>query len=218
MTLRADMQAAEVEKLKSEVSRLNARVESLHTINSQLRTRLTAYRSTILELRKRHPAVPVAEADIDKSSGVEYVQLLLGTTKRPRLNAEQLQRLGTELSSVTLDEVRGLFPGDALLSNFVLNVWEWRHGKTTLQSLPWNVSLPISDVCNARCVFCTSWFDGRQQLTLEQLDAFAPVLRTAVYVGLIGHGEPLSHPRLGDIADRLSGYLDRRAASYTITN
>lgn len=217
MTPRADVQATEVEKLKAEVSRLTTRVESLHTINDRLRTRLTAYKSRIRELRKGPSAMPVTQAAIDEASGVEYARLLLAT-KRPRLNAAQLQRLGTELRSATLDDVRGLFPDDALLSNFVLNVWESRHGKTTLQSLPWNVSLPISDVCNARCNFCTSWFDGRQQLTLEQLDLFAPVLRTAIYVGLIGHGEPLSHPRLGDIADRLSSYLDRRAASYTITN
>lgn len=91
-----------------------------------------------------------------------------------------------------------------MLANFVLNLWEWAHGKSSLESLPWNVSLPISDVCNARCSFCTSWLEGRKQLTLDQLETFEPVLRTAVYVGLIGHGEPLSHPRLGEIADRLS--------------
>ena len=215
---RADSPAAEIERLQSEVSRLKGRVESLHTVNDRLRDRITAHQETIRELRKRPPPVKATKAEIDETYGIEHVRLLLGTTKRPRLNAEQLRRVETELQSATLDEVLALFPDDRLLSNFVLNLWEWGHGRTTLQSLPWNVSLPISDLCNARCSFCTSWFDGRHQLTLEQLETFEPVLRTAVYVGLIGHGEPLSHPRLGEIADRLSDYLDRRAASYTITN
>ena len=214
----ADTHAAEIERLQLEVSRLKGRVESLHTHNERLRDRITAQQERIRELRKRAPVEKASKAEIDETYGIEHVRLLLGRTKRPRLNAEQLRRVETELMSATLDEVLGLFPDDRLLSNFVLNLWEWGQGRTTLQSLPWNISLPISDVCNARCSFCTSWFEGRHQLTLEQLDAFEPVLRTAVYVGLVGHGEPLSHPRLGDIADRLGTYLDRRAASYTITN
>jgi MoaA/NifB/PqqE/SkfB family radical SAM enzyme len=209
---------AEIERLQTKVSRLKARVDSLTADNEQLRRRVEAQQDRIRELRKRPAAEKASKADIDDTYGVEHVRLLLGRTRRPRLNAEQLRRVETELMSATLDEVRGLFPDDRLLSNFVLNLWEWGQGRTTLQSLPWNVSLPISDVCNARCSFCTSWFEGRHQLTLEQLESFEPVLRTAVYVGLVGHGEPLSHPRLGDIADRLSEYLDRRAASYTITN
>jgi sulfatase maturation enzyme AslB (radical SAM superfamily) len=218
MTDKGADHAAEIEHLKSEVSRLKGRVESLHTANGELRSRISAQQEKIRELRKRPSAVKATRAEIDGTYGAEHVRLLLGTSKRPRLSPEQLRRVETELASTTLEEVVGLFPDDRLLSNFVLNLWEWAHGKTALQSLPWNVSLPISDVCNARCSFCTSWFEGRHQLTLEQLESFEPVLRTAVYVGLIGHGEPLSHPRLGEIADRLSDYLDRRAASYTITN
>lgn len=214
----AETHAAEVERLTSDVSRLKGRVESLHTANGRLRDRITTLQETIRDLRKRPAAVKASKAEIDETYGIEHVRLLLGRTKRPRLNAEQLRRVETELKSATLDEVLGLFPDDRLLSNFVLNLWEWGQGRTRLQSLPWNVSLPISDVCNARCTFCTSWFEGRHQLTLEQLESFEPVLRTAVYVGLVGHGEPLSHPRLGDIADRLAEYLDRRAGSYTITN
>jgi sulfatase maturation enzyme AslB (radical SAM superfamily) len=210
---------AEIERLQTKVSRLNARVDSLNSENEQLRRRLEAQQDRIRELRKRPAATPKpTKAEIDDTYGAEHVRLLLSATKRPRLNAEQLRRVETELSTATLDEVLALFPDDRLLANFVLNLWEWGHGATTLKSLPWNVSLPISDVCNARCSFCTSWFEGRHQLTLEQLEAFEPVLRTAIYVGLVGHGEPLSHPRLGDIADRLSEYMDRRSASYTITN
>lgn len=155
---------------------------------------------------------------LERAHGAEYPKLLLGARGHARVTPEQLRRIETELASASLDEVRELFPADRMLSNFLLNIWEWAHGQSSLRSLPWNVSLPISDVCNARCTFCTSWLEGKQQLTLEQLEKFEPVLRTAVYVGLIGHGEPFSHPRLGEIADRLSEYLDPRSASYTITN
>jgi pyruvate-formate lyase-activating enzyme len=155
---------------------------------------------------------------VERAHGIDHARKLLAHCGHARLTAEQMQRLERELMAASLDEVLSLYPDDRMLSNFVLNLWEWGHGEARLRSLPWNVSLPISDVCNARCTFCTSWLHGKRQLTLEQLDLFEPVLRTAVYVGLVGHGEPLSHPRLGEIADRLAEYLDHRATSYTITN
>ena len=155
---------------------------------------------------------------VERAHGIDYARRILGYFQHARLTPEQLQRLERELMLASLDEVLNLFPDDRMISNFVLNLWEWGRGEARLRSLPWNVSLPISDVCNARCTFCTSWLHGRKQLTLEQLEMFEPVLRTAIYVGLVGHGEPLSHPGLADIADRLGEYLDRRAASYTITN
>jgi len=158
------------------------------------------------------------EDQLEHARGIDYARLLLNKIRHARLTDVQMRRLEQELLSASLDDVLDLFPADRMLSNFVLNLWEWGHGRARLRSLPWNVSLPISDVCNARCTFCTSWLHGRKQLTLEQLELFEPVLRTAIYVGLVGHGEPLSHPNLGDIADRLSDYMDPRAASYTITN
>jgi len=163
-------------------------------------------------------AIQEVERSLEDAHGVEYPRLLLGIRGHARVTPEQLRRIETELVSATLHEVLDLFPTDRMLSNLVLNLWEWAHGVTSLRSLPWNISLPISDVCNARCTFCTSWLDGKKQLTLEQLERFEPVLRTAIYVGLVGHGEPLSHPGLAEIADRLGEYLDPRAASYTITN
>ena len=147
-----------------------------------------------------------------------YAKQLLSATGHPRITPEQLARLETELGAATEEKVLGLFPHDRMLTNFILSVWELMHGVTNLKSLPWNISLPISDVCNARCTFCTSWLTGRRQLSIAELDLFEPVLRTAIYVGLVGHGEPLSHPKLGEIADRLSEHLDERSASYTITN
>jgi len=202
-----------IDELTAEVRQLRERVAHLKAVKNRLQLRLEKREARIAALlaararARRQPAGPV-----------DYTRRLLGSKGHPRLTKEQLTKIETELASATLEDVTGLFPDDRLLANFVLNIWEWAHGRTQLTSLPWNISLPISEVCNARCTFCTSWLDGKKQITLEQLDEFAPVLRTAVYVGLIGHGEPLSHPRLGDIADRLAEYLDPRAASYTITN
>ena len=208
-----DASAPEVEELTAEIQRLRQRVATLKDKKQHLEQRLKDRDARIARLvasrRANHqqPAGPVA-----------YTRRLLERKGHPRVTKEQLTQIESELAGASLEDVTGLFPHDPLLANFVLNIWEWAHGRTQLASLPWNISLPISDVCNARCTFCTSWLDGHQQLTLEQLDRFAPVLRTAVHVGLVGHGEPLSHPQLGPIADRLAEYLDRRAASYTITN
>jgi sulfatase maturation enzyme AslB (radical SAM superfamily) len=226
---------AEIERLTATVRLLRARVESLKATKGNLRRRVEVQEATLRELRKRHvaeqslrpaaaslwsskPAEKIPYEEIERASGIDYPRLLLRARGHARLMASEVRRIETELMTVSVDEVQALFPSDRVLSNFLLNLWEWGHGQTTLKSLPWNVSLPISDVCNARCSFCTSWFEGKRQLTLEQLERFEPVLRTAVYVGLVGHGEPLSHPRLGEIADRLAEYLDPRSGTYTITN
>ena len=224
--------AAELARLDSTVRVLRARVENLKAAKASLRRRVEAQEETLRGLRRAQkdaaravtslwslkPAEKIPSAEIERASGIDYARLLLRHRGHPRLMASEVGRIETELMSATVEEVLGLFPEDRLLSNFLLNLWEWGHGQTTLKSMPWNVSLPISDVCNARCSFCTSWFDGKKQLTLEQLEQFEPVLRTAVYVGLVGHGEPLSHPRLGEITDRLAEYLDPRSGTYTITN
>jgi sulfatase maturation enzyme AslB (radical SAM superfamily) len=228
-------QAAEIERLKSTVRLLRARVQSLKATKANLRHRVEVQAEMLREFRRRHdaekspepavaalwsskPAEEIPYEEIERAHGIDYPRLLLRARGHARLSTSQLRRIEAELMTVSVDEVQALFPSDRMLSNFLLNLWEWGHSRTTLTSLPWNVSLPISDVCNARCSFCTSWIDGKRQLTLEQLDRFEPVLRTAIYVGLVGHGEPLSHPRLGDIADRLAEYLDPRSATYTITN
>ena len=231
-------QTSEIARLESTVRDLRARVESLKEVKARLSRRVEAQDETLRELRRRiredeervrghrvvtgrfsnKPAEKIPQSEIDRAHGIDYPRLLLRARGHARVMAEETQRIEAELMSATLDEVLASFPGDRMLSNFLLNLWEWGHGGTQLQSLPWNVSLPISDLCNARCTFCTSWFDGKQQLTLEQLEKFEPVLRTAVFVGLIGHGEPFSHPGLEAIVDRLAEYLDPRSGTYTITN
>jgi sulfatase maturation enzyme AslB (radical SAM superfamily) len=209
-------------KLEAEVLALRERVVALKETKRNLGVRLQQRDEEIRRLRtagRTQSRSPKKRLDpFDHLHGVDYVRNVLETKETPRVSQDQLRRFERELQGATDGAIAALFPRDPMLSNFVRNLWEWGNGRTELTSLPWNISLPISDVCNARCTFCTSWLDGRQQLTLEQLEKFEPVLRTAIYVGLIGHGEPMSHPRLAEIADRLQDYLDPRAASYTITN
>jgi len=109
-------------------------------------------------------------------------------------------------------------PPQPILQNFALSIWEFVHGQTVLTSRPWNLSLPVADLCNARCTFCTSWLDGRKLLDLDDLDRFESVLGTALQVGLTGHGEPLAHPQFDELCDRLTAICDARAILYTITN
>jgi MoaA/NifB/PqqE/SkfB family radical SAM enzyme len=118
----------------------------------------------------------------------------------------------------TKDEFIALAPNKPILQNFSASIWEFAHGSTELTSYPWNITIPVADLCNARCTFCTSWLDGRKVLDLSQLGRFAPVLRNALFIGLVGHGEPMAHPRFDELCDRLAKMRDPLSKIYTITN
>jgi len=129
---------------------------------------------------------------------------------------EYLERTAKQTES--LDGFLALVPSRPLLQNFATSIWEFAKGVDTLTSYPWNVSIPVADLCNARCTFCTSWLDGRKVIDLEQLEMFEPVLRRSMFVGLVGHGEPLAHPRFDELCERLQTMLDPLSMCYTITN
>jgi hypothetical protein len=118
----------------------------------------------------------------------------------------------------TREELRQKFASDPLLANFLVNHWEFAHGVAECTSYPWNVVIPISDVCNASCSFCNAWLRGKRLLRLEELDRFEPLLRHAAMLGLEGHGEPLVHPQFEQIVRRLQDMIDPRCRSYIITN
>ena len=158
-----------------------------------------------------------SEVSPEKAEGLQEIVQLIGPNSC-RLNPEQLAGLERGVSKLDRSDIESLFPNDRWVHNLLLNVWEWAVGAAELTSYPWNVSLPIADVCNARCVFCTSWLEGKEVLKLEDVDRFAEVIRRAIYLGLVGHGEPMSHPRFPEICDKLNGLLDPRATTYTITN
>jgi hypothetical protein len=131
---------------------------------------------------------------------------------------EQLADLEKRMAKVDRETVEVLSSSDPWIRNFLLNVWEYVHGVTELTTYPWNISLPIADICNARCTFCTAWIDGKALVKLPQIEAFSDVIRHAVSVGLVGHGEPLAHPQFDKICELISTHLDPRATTYTITN
>jgi Radical SAM superfamily len=135
-----------------------------------------------------------------------------------RLDQDLLGSLESRIKPLPLDQVQSFFPDDSWATNFLTNVWEYAQGAAELTSYPWNVSLPVADVCNARCTFCTSWLEGREILDIAQLDRFTSVLRRAVSVGLVGHGEPMAHPQFDAVCAKLGAVLDPRAQCYTITN
>src|SRR5262249_24477597 len=41
-------------------------------------------------------------------------------------------------------------------ANYAVNLWEYEHGVETLTSHPWNIAIPMTEVCNALCTFCSS--------------------------------------------------------------
>jgi MoaA/NifB/PqqE/SkfB family radical SAM enzyme len=140
----------------------------------------------------------------------------LFTNIRPDPNG--LSRLEAAIRQFSRQELEILFGADPWLLNLAISIWEYVTGQARLTSYPWNITVPIADLCNARCTFCTSWLDGRELISVEQIDALEPVFRHAVFAGLVGHGEPLAHPKLSEIVDRLTRFLDPRASLYTITN
>jgi molybdenum cofactor biosynthesis enzyme MoaA len=107
---------------------------------------------------------------------------------------------------------------DPWIANYLVNWWEYIHREAVLSSYPWNVTIPIADVCNARCTFCTSWLEGTRVLEVDEIPKFAEVLKYARHLGIAGHGEPLAHPHCEEIFDVIGSYLDPRSESYIITN
>lgn len=134
------------------------------------------------------------------------------------IHENELSALERTLAKASREELEIFTADDAWLRNFVLNVWEYARGERELTTYPWNISLPIADICNARCTFCTAWIDGKALVKLKQIEAFEDVLRRSVYIGLVGHGEPLAHPQFDKICEMIAQWIDPRAQTYTITN
>ena len=155
--------------------------------------------------------------DENKQQSLCKIVLLIGIGGC-RLDSDQILEMENSLKFFSREEVRSLFAWDPLISNLLLNIWEYVHAVAELDSYPWNISLPVADICNARCTFCTSWLEGRKVLPIEKLESFSPVLKHAIYVGLVGHGEPLAHPHFSELCGVLKKFLDVRSTCYTITN
>jgi sulfatase maturation enzyme AslB (radical SAM superfamily) len=122
------------------------------------------------------------------------------------------------LQQVDKQDIVREYGGDPWLCNYFVNLWEYLKGEDTLTSYPYNVTIPIADVCNARCSFCTSWLEGTRVLAVEDVGKFAEVLTHARVLGIAGHGEPLAHPHCEELFAEIGAYLDPRCQAYLITN
>jgi wyosine [tRNA(Phe)-imidazoG37] synthetase (radical SAM superfamily) len=130
----------------------------------------------------------------------------------------ELRLLTTVIGQFEREELARAYAHDPWLRNYLVNVWEYVQGEALLTTYPWNVTVPIADVCNARCTFCTSWLEGTRVLSLDEVPKFGEILPFARTLGIAGHGEPLAHPQCEEIFERISRYLDPRCESYVITN
>ncbi len=140
-----------------------------------------------------------------------------------RAAAERLSKLPAHAAADILgklgkDQVKAIFAHDRWLQNYYLNLWEYVTRQEVLESYPWNVALPIADLCNARCSFCTSWLTGRNVLLPEQLDRYMELLPYARDLGIQGHGEPLANPHIDTILQRIAQAIDPRCRPYVISN
>jgi hypothetical protein len=109
--------------------------------------------------------------------------------------------------------------GADVWANYAVNLWEYEHGVDTLTSHPWNIAIPMTEVCNALCAFCSSpLVPNPKTLAVHEVQHFADALRYAICVGLQGLGEPLAHPQFEEVAEQIRRYLSPVAQVEIITN
>jgi hypothetical protein len=109
--------------------------------------------------------------------------------------------------------------GAQVWANYVVNLWEYEHGVEEVTSYPWNITIPMTEVCNATCTFCSSpLVPNPKALAVPEIRHFGGVLRHALRVSLQGLGEPLAHPHFEEIAEEIKKYLSPVAQVEIITN
>ena len=151
---------------------------------------------------------PLRSTDRDPQSRID-VRQLAGMTED---NARRA------VAMFTREDIKSAWADDPYNRNYFLNLWECEKGQVVLESYPWNVSLPVADLCNARCTFCNSWLRGKSFLTVESLGMYAEVLPYARLIGIQGHGEPLANPEIDRVLRGIAALIDKRAQGYIITN
>jgi hypothetical protein len=109
--------------------------------------------------------------------------------------------------------------GAHVWANYVVNLWEYEHGVEELTSFPWNITIPMTELCNATCTFCSSpLVPNPKALAVHEVHHFADALRHALRVSLQGLGEPLAHPHFEEIVGEIGKYLSPVAQLEIITN
>lgn len=126
-----------------------------------------------------------------------------------------IRRAALRLSSERILELSKI---DPWLHNLVLSDREMYEGREVLLSKPWNIALPIADLCNARCNFCTSWLNNGKVMKVQDLEYYKDILPFAKEVGLQGLGEPLANPHFTELMGSILALTDSRTTFYLITN
>ena len=109
--------------------------------------------------------------------------------------------------------------GAEVFANYVVSLWEYERGVAEITSYPWKVAIPMTDVCNAKCTFCTApLVPDPQWLKVEEVEYFADALRYAIEVDLQGLGEPTAHPQFEAIAEEIEKFINPVARLGIITN
>lgn len=115
------------------------------------------------------------------------------------------------------ETLQAALTGDAWKDNLILNKWEFATGASRLESFPWRFSVPFV-LCNARCEFCSAWLVKGKPMPIDLLDRLDVVLPYLAQIDMVGWGEPLIHPELGDILEKLRLRADPRARIALTTN
>ena len=98
---------------------------------------------------------------------------------------------------------------DAITANRQLNTEEIKAGKVVLDSKPLQINVELTGVCNIipPCVFCTGKNFGHNypHLDWQHIEDYAPFTGVCEQLNEDSFGEPLTHPRLVDLAQKVTG-------------
>lgn len=94
------------------------------------------------------------------------------------------------------------------ISNALLNGIERRLNRERLASLPTILQVEISSACNLTCSICarTEFPYGPGHLPLPLFRSLAPIFPYLKKLILHGYGEPLAHPRFGQIMESVAPF------------
>jgi molybdenum cofactor biosynthesis enzyme MoaA len=115
------------------------------------------------------------------------------------------------------NELQAAKTGDRWIDNAMTNKWEFVHGAAKLTSFPTRFSVPFV-LCNARCEFCSAWLANAEPMPVGLIDGVKDALPYLSEIDLVGWGEPLIHPELDGILEKLRDYCDPRARISLTTN
>lgn len=134
-------------------------------------------------------------------------------------NADDLMQSILECpDNYTKEKIKSIGTKDEWLMNCALNAYEYATHATDVLSWPIDIILPITERCNARCLFCKycpheNWF-----MPVEDIEFYDVLLKKVKNFGFSAYGEPLLHPDFSTLAQLVKSRIDPRATTYLVTN